>query len=261
MDKLLSIGEVSKLKGMHIKSLRYYDKIGILKPIYVNPHTGYRYYSLDQMITLDAIWTCLELGIPLKSFHKYTSETGKIYIDRILHDGHQLANQKITKIKEALCKLESFSANIANYQEVKENDGEYLRSLALREIITTPWTGVLDDNRLFMKKITELYIHANKRNLFPLCQQGFLGIKTEGEIEWYVFLEVIVRGTLTTLDIHILPQGDYHCRIFSGDDAGIIQTQEYLQSDFKEGTVIVAVEMYDTSLDSTPAPLEIQVFK
>lgn len=34
MDKkhLLTIGNISKQTGVHIKSLRYYDKIGILPP-------------------------------------------------------------------------------------------------------------------------------------------------------------------------------------------------------------------------------------
>lgn len=44
-NNLLSIGEFSKIANVHIKSLRYYDKLGVLKPIYVDPKTNYRYYS------------------------------------------------------------------------------------------------------------------------------------------------------------------------------------------------------------------------
>ena len=36
MNQYLSIGKVSKMKNVSIKSLRYYDKIGILKPAFIN---------------------------------------------------------------------------------------------------------------------------------------------------------------------------------------------------------------------------------
>ena len=69
--KLLSIGIFSKLTGVHIKSLRYYDEIGILAPAYVDPDTRYRYYSFSQIHVVDAIQLCIELDIPLKQFPEY----------------------------------------------------------------------------------------------------------------------------------------------------------------------------------------------
>ena len=45
MNQYLSIGKVSKLKNVSIKSLRYYDKIGILRPAFVNAETNYSYYT------------------------------------------------------------------------------------------------------------------------------------------------------------------------------------------------------------------------
>ena len=42
MDKYFSIGEVSKITGLSIDRLRNYDKIGLLKPSYIDPKSGYR---------------------------------------------------------------------------------------------------------------------------------------------------------------------------------------------------------------------------
>ena len=39
------IGDFSKLTNISIRTLRYYDEIGILKPEYVDPYSGYRYYT------------------------------------------------------------------------------------------------------------------------------------------------------------------------------------------------------------------------
>ncbi|CEO20468.1 MerR family DNA-binding transcriptional regulator [Paraclostridium sordellii] len=50
MKNLFSIGEVSKIKGVIIKALRYYHKMGILIPRYIDNTTGYRYYSINQFI-------------------------------------------------------------------------------------------------------------------------------------------------------------------------------------------------------------------
>ena len=54
-SSLLSIGEASKLKNVSIKALRYYEKIGIFKPAYIDPQSGYRYYSPAQLFDLDVI--------------------------------------------------------------------------------------------------------------------------------------------------------------------------------------------------------------
>ena len=45
--------------------LRYYDQLGILVPKSVDAQTGYRRYTLDQMVEIDVIRMCVESGIPL----------------------------------------------------------------------------------------------------------------------------------------------------------------------------------------------------
>ena len=40
-NRLFSIGKLSTLTGVHIQSLRYYEELGILKPAYVDPQSGY----------------------------------------------------------------------------------------------------------------------------------------------------------------------------------------------------------------------------
>jgi MerR family transcriptional activator of bmr gene len=54
-NNLYSIGEVSRIKGITIKALRFYEKIGLIKPFYTDAVTKYRYYSQDQLIQLDLI--------------------------------------------------------------------------------------------------------------------------------------------------------------------------------------------------------------
>ena len=46
---MLSIGQFSKTCMVTVKALRHYDKIGLIKPAFVNPETGYREYSEEQI--------------------------------------------------------------------------------------------------------------------------------------------------------------------------------------------------------------------
>ena len=52
---MLRIGEFSKLAKVSIKTLRYYDKIGLLKPAMIDSATQYRYYTVEQLETIRLI--------------------------------------------------------------------------------------------------------------------------------------------------------------------------------------------------------------
>ncbi len=67
-----SISEAARRTGVSVRTLRYYDQIGLLKPSEVSP-AGYRYYDGPAMDTLQQILFYRELGIPLEQ------------IGRILH--------------------------------------------------------------------------------------------------------------------------------------------------------------------------------
>lgn len=45
----LTIGEIGKLTDINPKSIRYYERIGILEPARIDPETGYRYYRPEQI--------------------------------------------------------------------------------------------------------------------------------------------------------------------------------------------------------------------
>ena len=66
MKNYFTISEFAKLRNININSLRYYEKLGLLKPAIVDEKTGYRYYSAEQVSLLNKIILCIQLGIPLK---------------------------------------------------------------------------------------------------------------------------------------------------------------------------------------------------
>jgi DNA-binding transcriptional MerR regulator len=62
---MFSIGEFAHLGGVSIRTLRHYDEIGLLRPARVDPYSGYRTYSADQLGQLNRIVALKELGLSL----------------------------------------------------------------------------------------------------------------------------------------------------------------------------------------------------
>ncbi|MGM9738673.1 MAG: MerR family transcriptional regulator [Candidatus Cryptobacteroides sp.] len=71
----LSIGEFSKLCGVTVKTLRHYEKIGLLRPHSIESWTGYRYYTVSQMQPMLRIRKLKELGLSLEEIHELSWES------------------------------------------------------------------------------------------------------------------------------------------------------------------------------------------
>lgn len=68
---LLSITELAKLRKVTSETLRHYDRIGLIKPDYVDPETKYRYYSIRQYEKLGTIRELRQLGMSLDDIVDY----------------------------------------------------------------------------------------------------------------------------------------------------------------------------------------------
>jgi len=71
---MLKIRDFAKLAEVSMTTLRYYDEIGLLKPIQVDPETGYRFYTMDQLPYLHRILAFKELGLGLTQIVKILDE-------------------------------------------------------------------------------------------------------------------------------------------------------------------------------------------
>ena len=64
--KLYSIGEASKICNVSTKTLRFYDKMGVVTPDYVSEENGYRYYSSITLLKIPVIKYYKQLGFKLE---------------------------------------------------------------------------------------------------------------------------------------------------------------------------------------------------
>jgi DNA-binding transcriptional MerR regulator len=62
---MFRIGEFAQIAQVSGRLLRYYDQIGLLQPVRIDPQTGYRYYSARQLPRLNRILALKSLGLSL----------------------------------------------------------------------------------------------------------------------------------------------------------------------------------------------------
>src|SRR5215472_12730694 len=60
-----TVRRVAGLSGVSIRTLHFYDEVGLLKPAYISAN-GYRYYEEPQLLTLQQILFYRKLGFELK---------------------------------------------------------------------------------------------------------------------------------------------------------------------------------------------------
>ncbi len=103
---MMTVNEVSKLTGVSIRTLQYYDSIGLLKPVEYT-ESGYRLYDDKSLDRLQQILLFKELEFPLKEI--------KGIIDAPNFDRNRALEQQIellTMKKEHLENLINFAQGI-----------------------------------------------------------------------------------------------------------------------------------------------------
>lgn len=110
---MLKIGEFSKLSLSTVKTLRHYEKEGLLQPVYIDQYTGYRYYETSQLITFAKILSYRQLGLSISDIKAILSgEDPKKFLEKrqdILKKQIDLGNDQLSRIKSLLLDKESES--------------------------------------------------------------------------------------------------------------------------------------------------------
>lgn len=195
MDKqnLLTIGNLSKQTGVHIKSLRYYEQLGILCPAHTDPDTGYRYYTLSQIPVVDAIRACIFLDIPLKEFPSFLAkDQTRIQYGKLIFHGTMLANRKIREIQEKLHLLEKFQKHInrmEGFQQNRQHETQTAHDLPAIWCWAVPYCGRQRSPEYNMT-INRLFDDISRRGLRLGTEAGLLSFHRGTGTEQYLYIEV-----------------------------------------------------------------------
>jgi DNA-binding transcriptional MerR regulator len=118
------IGEFSRLCQIPVKTLRYYDAIGLLRPARVQSQTGYRCYAARQLEQVNRILALKDIGFSLREIRMLLAE--RVPPDQVramlrekLQHLEQGVNQARARLARAAARLESLDHDgYAGAQEV-----------------------------------------------------------------------------------------------------------------------------------------------
>ncbi|GMQ55851.1 multidrug efflux transcriptional regulator BmrR [Vallitalea sediminicola] len=216
MDKYFSIGETAKINNVSIQALRLYDKMGLLKPAYVDPESKYRYYTIDQFIYIDLIKYSKHIGAPLKELSDVLQKKDIVTLLSFIQKQQDIVEKEINRLKNIKIAMGNIESKIKYVMEFEETNKIYYRHIDKRFIIKTKLKqeDKKSDIEIKIRKLDKI-LEENDKIL-------------EGETGYFVDLnlligkgEMVYRNIYTTLyndninskniDVEEIPEGRYLC--------------------------------------------------
>lgn len=102
-----TVGELSELTGVSKQAIRYYDRIGLLKPGSIDRRNGYRYYSPIHLLYLNSIMRLTQLGCSLKETERYLYGGNLIDTKRMLQQRRQITEKRMQELGRAIAAIDS----------------------------------------------------------------------------------------------------------------------------------------------------------
>ncbi len=239
--KYFSIGEFSKISGLSIKALRYYEKIGILTPSYTDPSSLYRYYTRDQLKITNIILLSLFLNIPLNVIKNKFIKDGVINYDEFTLYSKNEIIKKIDQLKSGLNMIDLISQQ-KKIQD-KCNFDEYLPfNHNKTNLLICPFEGEVSSIE-YDKAIANLFDLYPEENVSYLY--GILKQKENGLIKQYIFIALtnMLKVKNPNHKIITLPKQDLYFKLSTNpsleDVDSLLMIYEIVEKEYKFPTYLL----------------------
>lgn len=218
MKDLFTIGEISKLFNINIRTLRYYDEIDLFKPIFIDKANSYRYYSTDQFEQLNTIKYLKALGMSLDtiSYHLKKRSVGNII--ELFEKQKKITEEKIKELELTKQKIQNrinqinYARQYHNLDVVQESRLQERRIVLLKEKIKSN-----NDLELSIRHL------ENKANKNASIFNGKIGVSISidklknKEFGEYDSIFLFTEGERYNKNlIKVLPEGTYASIRFTG---------------------------------------------
>lgn len=234
-QELFQIGEVAKMFQISVGTLRHYEKMGLVKPEYIDQQSNYRYYSIRQLECLNTIRYLRALDMPLDQIKDFLNNRD---IDKIQTILQQQKEKIISKQKELKIIEKKIDNRLAQLKDALASQLDVIR------IIEAPacrmaWISHHISIHSYLDLETSIrQLQLNQKS--PMAFLGKVGVSIEQEalcqkqFQYYqrVFLlldeEEDYNGTVETLP----PQTCVSIRFCGGHQQAItyyIQLIEYIE--------------------------------
>ncbi|OBZ16186.1 MerR family transcriptional regulator [Bacillus sp. FJAT-27264] len=111
------INEISKLYGIGVDSLRYYEKLGLLIPR--RDDNGYRLYSLQDIYKLNIIRDLRELDFTLPQIKSYLDQQSVENTLELLHTEQEMIKEQVAKLETTQRIIQSRIKVLTDAQQIQ----------------------------------------------------------------------------------------------------------------------------------------------
>lgn len=101
----LTIGEFSELTHLSVRMLRRYHQSGLLEPASIDPTTGYRYYSPEQIPAAQVVHRLRELDVPLTEVRKILATEDADERAQLVEDHARRLEETVLRTRAAIASL------------------------------------------------------------------------------------------------------------------------------------------------------------
>jgi MerR family transcriptional activator of bmr gene len=264
MDKkLFSIGEVSKIKGITKKALRFYERIGLLKPYYVSPYNKYRYYSIDQFVSIDIIKALRVMDISPLDIKAVFKNKDTREAMQFLDLQKEKAAQKIEELRQVIGNIEGVQHLISHSLSSISHPGVYRRQIEQRDIVSLPFHnfGSIEDAMIEFAKFDRI---ITEHHLLNTYETGILFQSVGREfVPSSIFNTVAVTENSDSSITSTLPAGEYLCVCCNRENASkqSLKISRYCARHKLQPRLILQVELLNDvfSVDSSYFELQMLV--
>jgi DNA-binding transcriptional MerR regulator len=134
---MLKIGDFSRIAQVSVRTLQYYDRLGLFKPVKVDKFSGYRYYSMSQLSRLNRLLALRDMGLSLEQISQLLDANfSPEQLKAVLMVRQAEIKQQLVDGEEQLEKVSNLLTNLDENSpeyEVSLKEGETHTVAAIRE--------------------------------------------------------------------------------------------------------------------------------
>jgi DNA-binding transcriptional MerR regulator len=209
---LITIGELSQLTNVNAKSLRYYEKIGVLCPSYINTANDYRYYSYSQVQMVFAIQFYVGMGIPLSELHNFIDkDKGSINFREQIAFGIEIAKQKMRTIQNQILRSEELLKEIDRCDQILASDTPVHCELPEKNCWIVPIPGRQTEQKYY-SMIHRLLLDKRESGNKTGCETGILRANINNEQKCFVFADANISQPPNDTRFFHIPAKTYFCK-------------------------------------------------
>jgi DNA-binding transcriptional MerR regulator/effector-binding domain-containing protein len=131
MKELYTVSKMAAICNISVQGLRYYDKIGLLKPAMQDPSTGYRYYTNREVHILRILQDMKKMGFSLEEIQRCLQTEDRTQLVKELNDKKQEIEQAIEEYQKI---LELINNRIENYTLSMQDRFFFENSIEIKQL-------------------------------------------------------------------------------------------------------------------------------